>query len=337
MSLLLRSGLLVVAVLLATAGVSAAAQGVDAATQNKRLGRGVNVLGYDPIWRSVDRARFKQEHFKIIRQGGFNSVRVNLHAFRHMGPAPDHALSDAWLKTLDWVVTHALANDLMIILDLHEFNAMGDNPEGNKGKFLAFWKQVAPRFKDAPDRVLFEILNEPANRLTPAMWNDYLAQAMSTIRRSNPSRTVIVGPAFWNSIDHLSELRLPDEDRNLIVTVHYYQPMAFTHQGAAWTPAYRDKLGVEWKGTDEEMAKIKRDFGKAQEWASKNGRPVLLGEFGAYDKADMPSRARYTAAVARTAESLGWSWAYWQFDSDFVVYRMAEDKWVDEIHKALVP
>jgi endoglucanase len=51
----------------------------------------------------------------------------------------------------------------------------------------------------------------------------------------------------------------------------------------------------------------------------------------------MDSRARYTAAVARAAEGLGWSWAYWQFDSDFVVYDIEKDAWVEPIRKALVP
>ena len=62
-----------------------------------------------------------------------------------------------------------------------------------------------------------------------------------------------------------------------------------------------------------------------------------LGEFGAYDKAPMDSRARYTAAVARAAERLGWSWAYWQFDSDFVVYDIDKDAWVEPLRKALIP
>ena len=60
---------------------------------------------------------------------------------------------------------------------------------------------------------------------------------------------------------------------------------------------------------------------------------MLLGEFGAYDKADMDSRARYTAAVARAAERLGWSWAYWQFDSDFVVYDIGKDAWVEPLRE----
>jgi len=72
-------------------------------------------------------------------------------------------------------------------------------------------------------------------------------------------------------------------------------------------------------------------------WAKENNRPIFLGEFGAYDKAPIESRVRYTDFVARTAESLGWSWAYWQFDSDFILWDMKADKWVDPILHALIP
>ena len=49
----------------------------------------------------------------------------------------------------------------------------------------------------------------------------------------------------------------------------------------------------------------------------------------------MASRARYTEAIARTAESLGWSWAYWQFDSDFILYDIDKEQWVEPILEAL--
>jgi endoglucanase len=50
----------------------------------------------------------------------------------------------------------------------------------------------------------------------------------------------------------------------------------------------------------------------------------------------MESRVRYTDFVARTAESLGWSWAYWQFDSDFILYDVKNDKWIEPVRDALV-
>jgi endoglucanase len=304
----------------------------DAFEQNKRLGRGVNVIGYDPMWRNRSAARFKAEHFKKIKEAGFDSVRINLHPFRDAKADKEHRIDKAWFDTLDWAVEQALASRLVVILDFHEFTQMGEDPAGNRERFLAMWRQIAEHYQGAPSDVLFEVLNEPNKKLTPELWNGLLKEALAILRKSNPDRTVIVGPAFWNSVDYLDKLDLPD-DRNLIVTVHFYKPMEFTHQGASW--AGQPKTGVKW-GTEAERRAVERDFDKVQAWAQKHNRPIYLGEFGAYDKGEMESRARYTSFVARQAEKRGWSWAYWQFDGDFIVYDIRNDRWVEPIRDALV-
>ena len=310
-------------------------QPLDAFEQNRRLGRGVNIIGYDPLWRSRDKARFQEKHFRLLKEAGFQSVRINLHAFNHMDAADGGKLRPAWLETLDWAVDKATAQGLQVILDFHEYGRMGEDPERYKEQFLSFWRQLAAHCKNAPNSVLFEVLNEPNKKLTPALWNEYFREALAIMRETNPTRTVVVGPAFWNSVDHLKELELPADDRHLIVTVHYYKPMQFTHQGASWT-SQADKLGFSW-GTEAERRAVQDDFERVAAWAKENNRPIFLGEFGAYDKAPMESRVRYTDFVARTAESQGWSWAYWQFDSDFILWDMKADKWVEPIRDALVP
>jgi endoglucanase len=310
-------------------------QAVDPFIQNQKLGRGVNIIGYDPLWRSRDQARFKVEYFRMLKDAGFNSVRINLSPFRRMNQTSDFTVPAAWWETLDWAVTNALQVGLMPILDLHEFTSMGNDPEAGKPKFLAFWRQVSERFRDAPDTVLFEILNEPNKKLTAELWNQYAQEALALIRKTNPTRTVIIGPAGYNGIGQLAELKLPEDDRNIIVTVHYYSPMDFTHQGASWA-GRADKLGVEWKGTDAEKAAVEKDFAKAQAWAKEHNRPLFLGEFGVYDKAPMESRARYLTFVVAAAQKLGWSWAYWQFDSDFILYDVKADKWIEPVRDALV-
>ncbi len=309
----------------------------DAFEQCRRLGRGVNAIGYDPIWRDRSRARFQAEHFRLIREAGFQHVRINLHPFRDArADAATHRIPEAWLSTLEWVVDQALAKELMVVLDFHEFTEMAKDPMGKKARFLSMWSQIAEREKDRPADVLFEILNEPNGELTPKVWNELLAETLALIRRTNPRRTVVIGPAQWNSIDKLAELELPADDRNIIVTVHYYSPFAFTHQGAGWT-SQKDKVGVPWNGTPEERAAVERDFDRAQAWALRERRPIYLGEFGAYDRADMDSRVRWTSCVAREAEKRGWAWAYWQFDGDFVVYKIPEKRWVEPIRDALLP
>lgn len=308
----------------------------NAFDQNVRLGRGVNIIGYDAaLWKDYTQGRFKEKYFKMIKEGGFSTIRVNIHPFKHMDSS--YKINPKWLETLDWVVKKGLEAKLMIILDLHEFNAMADDPIAKKEMFMSVWRQLAPRFKDQPNDVVFEILNEPNRKLSVALWNQYLVDAIKLIRKSNPNRTIIIGPGNWNGIESLSTLVLPKNDRNIIVTVHFYHPMSFTHQGAPWSKENKDLSGITWNGTQEEKELIETRLKVAADWSKANDRPILLGEFGSYDKADMLSRARYTAFVARTAERLGFSWAYWQFDSDFIVYDIDKDAWVQPIKKALLP
>lgn len=319
--------------LLSALALPAAAREIAPADQVKTMTRGVNVLGYDPLWKDPAKARFQPRHFKAIKDGGFDAVRINLHAFSHMDA--DNRLDPAWLKTLDGLVEAALAQKLTVILDEHDFNTCGQDPVACKPRLVAFWRQIGEHFKDAPDGVVFELLNEPNKKLTDALWNDWIAELLPIVRATNPTRNVIIGPAFWNNISHLEQLKLPAGDQHLIATVHYYLPMEFTHQGAPWNPD-TPKTGVTW-GTPAERDRMKADFDTVQAWSKAQGRPILLGEFGAYDKGDMASRAAYTAAAAREAEARGWAWAYWQYDSDFVVYDIKKDAWVEPIHRALVP
>jgi endoglucanase len=168
-------------------------------------------------------------------------------------------------------------------------------------------------------------------------WNDVLVELLAVVRKTNPTRNVLIGPAFWNNMAWLEKLKLPADDRHIIVSVHYYEPHTFTHQGATWGDAEWRKLsGVRW-GSPADYAKIEKDFDAAQAWAKKEGRPVFLGEFGAYDKAPQEDRVKYTAAVARAAEMRGWAFGYWQFDSNFIVYDIDKDAWNRPIHEALVP
>jgi endoglucanase len=307
----------------------------NAYDQVKRMGRGVNILGYDSIWDNFRDARFKEKHFKLIHDAGFETVRINLHALQRLDARDGYKLKDAWLATLDWAVKSALRNGLMVVLDLHNYEDVAEDPAGFKARALAYWKQIAAHFKDAPDSVLFELLNEPNGKLTPELWNAWIPDLLAAIRQTNPARTVIIGPGSWNGIEHLDELALPEEDRNIIVTVHYYEPMRFTHQGAPWSPETAAFSGVTW-GNEAEKKRATDDLGRAQKWSAAHHRPIFLGEFGTFDRGPMESRVRYTSFLARTAESLGWAWAYWQFDSDFIVYDIDQDCWVAPILGALI-
>jgi endoglucanase len=184
---------------------------------------------------------------------------------------------------------------------------------------------------------LFEILNEPNGALTPDRWNALLADALAVIRRSNPNRTVVIGPAAYNTFPALDSLQLPERDHNIIVTVHYYNPFSFTHQGAFWAPPeIQAGKNIHW-GSDADQAQVNQEFDTIAAWGKAHQRPILLGEFGAYEMAPLPSRVAWTGSVAKAATARGFPWVYWQFEDNFAVYDMQKDRWVESIYHALIP
>ena len=169
------------------------------------------------------------------------------------------------------------------------------------------------------------------------MWNELLAEALAVIRKTNPTRNVVIGPAFWNNISLAAEARTArgrpahHRDRALLRAAPLHAPGR--ELGDRSTRNCRASAGARPRISRRST----KDFDVAQAWAKKNDRPILLGEFGAYDKAPQEDRIKYTAAVARAAEKRGWAWTYWQFDSNFIVYDIDKDAWNEPIYRALVP
>jgi len=327
------------AALCAYAVVPVAATAVPPPSDSKVSGqpfhRGVNVLGYDPYWTDANKRRFQWRHFAEIHNAGFDFVRLDLQAFRFMDA--QNRLDPAWLAKLDDVVAHARAAGLGVIIDEHDFDRCSEDVELCRARLSAFWAQVAPRFAKVPRHdVAFELLNEPHDKLDGDVWNTLFSQVLGIVRQTNPNRIVVVGPTHWNSLKDLSLLKLPD-DPNLLVTFHYYEPFHFTHQGASWAGDVKNLHGILW-GTDADRAAVRADFDQVAAWSAANRHPVLLGEFGAYDKSGTPihMRADWTRTVRREAERHDFGWAYWQFEGDFVVWDMAKQRWVKPILRALV-
>src|SRR5438874_2540930 len=105
------------------------------------------------------------------------------------------------------------------------------------GRGINMGNMLAARYQDRSPRLLFELLNEPHGRLNGDPWNRLAAQTLAVVRVTNPTRTVLIGPGEWNSIGELPKLRLPP-DRNIIVSIHNYDPFPFTHQGVDYMPQY---------------------------------------------------------------------------------------------------
>ncbi|MEI7731967.1 MAG: glycoside hydrolase family 5 protein [Verrucomicrobiota bacterium] len=300
---------------------------IDPFQQNARLGRGINIRRMEELGES---------HYRAIKDAGFQHIRIPLFPFKYMKSKSGFDIQPVFFSQLDTAVRCALAHDLMVTLDLHEHKEMRKDPVGTQGKFLAAWRQIAPHCKDYPSQVVFEIANEPP--MSPELWNALYPQALKIIRASNPSRTVLVGaPVRGCHIPYLKDLRLPENDRNLIATVHYYDPFAFTHQGVAFSEHFKDVSGVNWSGTEQEKKAITEAFDFAQKWSEEHHCPINMGEFGTGSKGAMEERIRWTSFVVRQMEARHWSWSFFEFDQpDFGIYDKASGKWLGGIRDTLL-
>jgi endoglucanase len=311
---------------------------LDPFVQNKKLGRGVNLGNMleapaEGDWGFYVEKRF----FKLIKDAGFQSVRIPIRWSTHAGAASPFTIDKTYFARIDEVIGQALDQGLAVVINIHHYDELYTDPAAHKGRLLALWQQISTRYKGYPDDLFFEILNEPNGNMTAAIWNAYLVEAIQTIRASNPYRILIIGPPDWNNYASLDKLQLPDSERGIIVTFHYYNPFNFTHQGADWVAGSTSWLGTTWTASVSEINALKKELDAASAWGKAHNRPMYMGEFGSYSKADATSRALWTMNVARQAENRDMSWAYWEFCAGFGVYNKDKNEWNVALQKALLP
>lgn len=336
-----------------------AAGELDVFEQNRALGRGIN------LGNALDAPRegswgvtLHQYMFQVIKDAGFDSIRLPVKWSAYADTTAPYTISTKIFDRVDWAIAHALTRGLRIVVDIHHYGntdeeGMYDQPEKHHDRFLAIWKQIAEHYRNYPKELYFEVLNEPRQKLEP-LWNDYMAEAVSVIRESNPGRTLVVGGIWWNKWDALARVVWPD-DQNIIATFHYYNPYCFTLQdGQNWEPACvipgdskrKPTPGeASWPliypnspaGSDaDQRAKLEQDMASAAEWSKSANRPLYMGEFGVAQSADEAARADYTAALAKAASDHGISWAYWEFASSMGIWTAAKMTWEAPMLAALL-
>ncbi len=317
-----------------------------------RLRRGVNLANWleappDDDWG----ASYSDADLRRIRTEGFDHIRFPVSWNYHTGPAPDYRIDPAFLRRVDEMVDAALRRNLGVILNLHHFDDLIADPDLEGDRFVAIWAQLARHYRTRPAGLVFELLNEPRDPFSGEIMNELYARALAAIRGVPSGRTVLVGVPDFASPDRLADLRLPEDERNVIVSVHNYAPHLFTHQGAHWAMPNAATLGVQYPGPPRQpllphpdalayspgwTARWLLDYNRlpadlnpsgpiafqprlrrAAAYAEWSGRPVRLSEFGAMADVDPASRARYLADVRRTAEELGMGWTLWDWNAFF--------------------
>jgi endoglucanase len=306
---------------------------------NERLGRGINLgnMFEAPSEGAWDNP-FREEYLESIAALGFDHIRIPIRwdtPERTLMDAP-YTLNPKFLERISEVVEAALKKDLLVIINMHHHDLLFRAPELHKARFLAQWEQISDHFNSYPEELLFEVMNEPHDELTPSVWNEFFTEALKVIRMKNPQRGVLMGTAEFGGVSGIHSLE-PPEDDYLIITVHYYSPFTFTHQGAEWVGGHSQEwLGTKWYNLNAEREAIANEFEALERFSEKYQLPMHIGEFGAYEKADFPSRVAWTNFVSRYVDSLGFSWAYWEWSAGFGIFDPETNAFKQELVDALL-
>ena len=284
-----------------------------------------------------------------IRSLGFDHIRlsVNPQPMMDAGRSPNGTAE--YFAYLDAAVKMVLDAGLAVELDMHpesDFKGKLARDDEFVERFSDLWSMVAQHYSSlSPDRVFFEILNEPEFK-DAYRWYGVETKLAAAIRRAAPAHTIIAAGARWDDDDDLVFLE-PLPDPNVIYVFHFYEPHIFTHQGATWgayywhwlqglhyptspenaaqiasaVPEARDRFNVIRYGQDHwDAARIEAEINQVVDWATRHKVPIICNEFGVYRKfADPHDRARWINDVRTTLERHHIGWTMWDYSGSFGV------------------
>lgn len=328
------------------------------------LGRGINMGNYleapasfaypggEGEW--TGGRLIQQTDFAKIKAAGFKTVRIPVRWSDHAGDNDPYTIDAAFMARVKTVVDMALAEELIVVLNTHHYVEMMNDGDaalsGHEERLEAIWDQICDTFTLAAypaDDLVFELLNEPNAAVDYPDWNRIVSNLTSLIwtDKGQTDRKIMIGTANWGGPEGLDALTLPAacNSGNTIITIHWYKPFNFTHQGASWVePAGSADawIGTAWTGSTAEQQPLIDLLDSVTTWNSASGRgfEVFMGEFGVYTKyADPAHQQAWTAFIAREAEARDMSWAYWEFDRGFGAYNPVANGWRPALLDALIP
>jgi aryl-phospho-beta-D-glucosidase BglC (GH1 family) len=350
---------------------AAAQQGssVMAVQRAAHLRHGVNLSEW--FAQVYDSRGYTKEHFDawttaediaLIKAMGFDHVRLSVNPQPMFNEKHGFEIAPEPLASLDRALKMILDHGLALVIDLHpegDFKARLATEDAFVEEFCDFWRALAKHYATTdPERVFFEILNEPELR-DRYRWYGIQAKLATAIREGAPQHTIIATGANWSADDELVFLD-PLRDPNIIYNFHFYEPHIFTHQGATWgspywphvrglkypsdrentqrvaeeVPEAINRLFVVRYGLDHwDATRIDAEIGQVAQWAKRWNVPVVCNEFGAYRKfADPRDRAAWISDARTSLEMHGMGWTMWDYSGGFGVVTKKDGKAVaDEV------
>lgn len=315
--------------------------------------KGINLPGWLEYNR-LNTFRYGKHDFENLKSMGVEIVRLPVWFEVWNDGSPEYKIVPECFDMIDKAVEWSKELGLYLIIDFHN-DCNGNsktNPEIEK-LLLKIWPQIAGRYKDKGDHIVYEVMNEPhfssGNiKADITKWGKIQGNVIKAIREIDKNHTIIVGGGDWNSID--SMLALPDyKDDNLIYNFHDYTPFLFTHQGADWTytkrlthipfPYVKEKMPAlpknptpdekrEYtnyeKNSSEEV--LVTPLNKAVEFANKRNGALMCNEFGVYmNYAEAQERVNWYRIKCGWMSERGIIRVSWDYTQEFGVFNSTKE------------
>ena len=263
-----------------------------------------------------------------IHELGFNTIRIPTSWGLHTSGAPDYVIDEDWMDRVEEVVNYALDNDMFVILNSHHDNDFYYPSKSHEDETYNYiekiWAQIAERFKDYDQHLIFQSMNEP--RLTNTQyewWVDYnntdCLDALKIISNCNqrfvdvvraaggrnPERYLLLGVYCGSGYYALQDpYKLPNDsaEGKLLISVHAYTPYDLAMNG--------DRMDIK---TFDAAARGSIDdvIDKNYEKFGKNGVGVIIDEMGITNKSNPYDRQDWATYFVAKAKSRGQVCVWW--------------------------
>ena len=324
---------------------------------NFRIKRGTNIshwLSQSEQRGEARRLHIQEDDFARLEELGFDFVRIPIDEVQFWDE-DGKQLPEAWRllnNALDWAQKHHLRAIVYLhIIRSHYFNAVNESDKAANTLFTSeeaqqglinLWSQLSEVLKDRScDSVAYEFMNEP---VAPEheQWNQLVAKVHKALRAIEPQRTLVIGSNLWQGHQTMKYLKVPEGDKNIILSFHYYNPMILTHYGAWWSPLtaqYKGKVtypGVLVSKEDYDAAPaaikpelkqyteqiwdinmIREQFKDAIQAAQKYDLQLFCGEWGVYEPVDRELAYNWYRDMLTVFDEFNIAWTTWCYDADF--------------------
>ena len=263
-----------------------------------------------------------------VRDLGFETIRIPVTWDYHLEDNAPYELETDYLDRVQTIVNSAIENGMHVILNTHHEDEWAGPIPANfdevAPRLSTLWTQIAERFKNYGDVLIFETLNEPRVVGTPGEWTGGTAEERATLNElhqvsldairatggNNANRHIMISTYAASTVQAaMDDLVIPNDDPNVIISIHTYFPFTFALEGS-----------TTW-GTDSDKEDLKQELDRVRDhWIVGQQRPVILGEWGALSSNSLEDRLEYAEFYVTEALERGLLPVVWDDGGDFILF-----------------